>query len=86
MCLVVLMLKKFPFDSQPTIRISYKLFVVGNRSNDLKIKILKIIAFGSSDGFDFELIFGLFEDSDESFHFVSVPLYQEEDAFFILKG
>jgi hypothetical protein len=80
------MFKKFSFDSQPAIWISYKLFIVRNWSDNLKIKILKIIAFSSSDCFNFELVFRLFEDSDESFHFVSIPLYQKEDASFILKS
>lgn len=58
------MFKKLPFDSQPSIGIGYKLFIIGNRSDDLEIKILKMIAFSSSNGFYFKLIFRLFEDSN----------------------
>ena len=72
--LIVLMFEQFTSNSQPSIGVSYKFVLIVNRTSDLEIEILHVIALRCSDSLDFPFVGSRVGDADQGCHFVSFPL------------
>lgn len=79
------MLEHLSIHSQPTIGICHKFVAVIDRSDDLEVKILKMIALSCCNRLNLPLVRSGVRNADKGFHLVALPMYEEESVTITLQ-